>query len=81
MCSLNRMPGLALATEARACGLCGPQADHAADDDAEAVVLDLVQPLAAGRQLICFGRKARCDEIARIGISLEHFEREPRLRG
>jgi len=31
----------------------------------EAVVLDLVQPLAAGRQLIGFGREARRDEPGR----------------
>jgi hypothetical protein len=30
-----------------------------AGNDAEAVVLDLVQPLAAGRQLIGFGWEAR----------------------
>ena len=33
-----------------------------AANDAEAVVLDLVQPLAAGRQLIGFGWEARRDE-------------------
>src|SRR5262249_26766459 len=33
-----------------------------AGDDAEAVVLDFVQPLAAGRQLIGFGWEARRDE-------------------
>ena len=67
------MPGLALATEARACSLCEPQADHAAGDDAEAVVLDLVQPLAAGRQLIGFGWEARRDEPGRQG-TLQHVD-------
>ena len=38
-----------------------------AGNDAEAVVLDLVQPLAAGWQLIGFGRKARRDEPGREG--------------
>ena len=38
-----------------------------AGNDAEAVVLDLVQPLAAGRQLIGLRRKARCDEASREG--------------
>jgi hypothetical protein len=33
-----------------------------AGNDAEAIVLDFVQPLAAGRQLIGFGWKARRDE-------------------
>jgi hypothetical protein len=36
-----------------------------AGNDAEAVVLDLVQPLAAGRQLVSLGRKARRDEPGR----------------
>jgi hypothetical protein len=44
-----------------------------AGDDAEAVVLDLVQPLAAGRQLIGFGREARRDEPGRQG-TLQHAE-------
>jgi len=38
-----------------------------AGDHAEAVVLDLVQPLAARRQSIGFGRKARRDEPGREG--------------
>src|SRR5262245_6150312 len=42
-----------------------------AGTDAKAVVLDLVQPLAAGRQLIGFGWKARRDEPGRQG-TLKH---------
>jgi hypothetical protein len=42
-----------------------------ARNDAEAVVLNLMQPLAAGRQLISFGRKARRDEAGREG-TLQH---------
>jgi hypothetical protein len=38
-----------------------------AGDDAEAVVLDFVQPLAAGRQLVGLRRKARRDEASREG--------------
>jgi hypothetical protein len=38
-----------------------------AGDDTEAVVLDLVQPLAAGGQLIGFGWEARRDEPGREG--------------
>ena len=38
-----------------------------AGDDPEAVVLDFVQPLAAGRQLVGFGWKARRDEPGREG--------------
>jgi hypothetical protein len=38
-----------------------------AGNDAEAVVLDLVQPLAAGRQFIGFGWEARRDEPGREG--------------
>jgi hypothetical protein len=40
-------------------------------NDAEAVVLDFVQPLAAGRQFIGFDWKARRDEPGRDG-SLQH---------
>jgi hypothetical protein len=40
-------------------------------NDAEAIVLDLVQPLAAGRQLISFGWKARRDKPDREG-TLQH---------
>ena len=36
------------------------------------VVLDLVQPLAARRQLIGFGRKARRDESGREGAHTQH---------
>jgi hypothetical protein len=36
-----------------------------AGDDAEAIMLDFVQPLAAGRQLIGFGGEARRDEPGR----------------
>jgi len=39
--------------------------------NAEAIVLDLVQPVAAGRQLIGFGRKARRDEPGREA-TLQH---------
>ena len=38
-----------------------------AGNDAKAVVLDFVQPLAAGRQLIGFGWEARRDEPGRQG--------------
>src|SRR5262249_57339615 len=44
-----------------------------AGNDAEAVVFDLVQPLAAGRQLIGFGWKARRDETGLQG-TLQHVE-------
>ena len=53
-------------------------ADHRADvraslagNDAEAVVLDLMQPIAAGWQLIGFGWEARRDEPGREG-TLQH---------
>ena len=36
-------------------------------DDSEAVVLDLMQPIAAGRQLVGFGWGARRDEPGREG--------------
>ena len=42
-----------------------------AGNDAEAIVLDLVQPLAAGRQLRGLCRKARRDEPGRQG-TLQH---------
>ena len=42
-----------------------------AGNDAKAVVLDLVQPLAAGGQLIGFGREARRDDPGRQG-TLQH---------
>jgi hypothetical protein len=42
-----------------------------AGNDAEAIVLDFVQPLAAGRQLIGFCWKARRDEPGRQG-TLQH---------
>src|SRR5215472_1876911 len=42
-----------------------------AGNNPEAVVLDFVQPLAAGRQLIGFGWKARRDEPGREG-TLQH---------
>jgi hypothetical protein len=42
-----------------------------AGDDAEAVVLDFVQPIAAGRQLIGFGWEARRNEAGREG-TLQH---------
>jgi hypothetical protein len=41
-------------------------------NDAEAFVLDLVQPLAARRQLVGFGRKARRDEPGREGAHTQH---------
>src|SRR5215470_3131718 len=44
-----------------------------AGNDAEAVILDFVQPLAAGRQLIGFGREARRDEPGREG-TLQHVD-------
>jgi hypothetical protein len=40
-----------------------------AGNDAEAVVLDLVQPLAAGWQLVGFGWEARRDEPGREGAA------------
>src|SRR5262245_53062871 len=43
-----------------------------AGNDAKAIVLDLVQPLAAGRQLIGFGWKARRDEPGREGAHTQH---------
>src|SRR5262249_5768905 len=43
-----------------------------AGNDAEAVMLDLMQPLAAGRQLIGFGWKARRDEAGREGAHTQH---------
>src|SRR5262249_26462825 len=42
-----------------------------AGDDAEAVMLDLMQPLAAGWQLVGFGWEARPDEPGRQG-TLQH---------
>ena len=42
-----------------------------AGNDAEAVVLDFMQPLAAGWQFVGFGRKARRDEASREG-TLQH---------
>jgi hypothetical protein len=42
-----------------------------AGNDAEAVMLDFVQPLAAGWQFVGFGRKARRDEASREG-TLQH---------
>ena len=36
-----------------------------AGNDAKAIVLDFVQPLAAGRQLVGFGWEARRDESGR----------------
>ena len=42
-----------------------------AGNDAEAVMLDLMQPLAAGRQLVGSGWKARRDEPCRQG-TLQH---------
>ena len=42
-------------------------------DNPKAVMLDLMQPLAAGRQLVGFGWEARCDEPGREG-TLQHAE-------
>jgi hypothetical protein len=42
-----------------------------AGNDPEAVVLDLVQPLAARREFVGFGREARRDEPGRQGM-LQH---------
>src|SRR5262249_62177426 len=39
----------------------------------EAVVLDLMQPIAAGRQFVDFGREARRDEPGRKG-TLQHAD-------
>ena len=44
-----------------------------AGNDAEAVMLDFVQPLAAGRQLIGFGWEARRDEPGGQG-TLQHVD-------
>jgi len=44
-----------------------------AGDDAEAVMLDHMQPLAAGRQLIGSGWEARRDEPGRQG-TLQHVD-------
>ena len=44
-----------------------------AGDDAESIVLDLVQPLAAGGQLVGFGGEARRDEPGREG-TLQHVD-------
>ena len=43
-----------------------------ASNDAEAIVLDLVQPLAARGQLIGFGWEARRDEPGREGAHTQH---------
>ena len=43
-----------------------------AGNDAEAVMLNLVQPMAAGRQLIGSGWEARSDEPAREGAHTQH---------
>ena len=42
-----------------------------AGNDAEAIVFDLVQPIAAGRQLVGFCWKARRDEPGREG-TMQH---------
>ena len=42
-------------------------------DNPKAVMLDFVQPLAAGRQLVGFGWKARRDEPGREG-TLQHAD-------
>jgi hypothetical protein len=44
-----------------------PPKQGQAGDEAEAVVLDFVNPQAAGRQLIGFGWEARRDESRREG--------------
>jgi hypothetical protein len=44
-----------------------------ASNDPKAVMLDLVQPLAAGRELVDFGRKVRRDEPGRQG-TLQHAD-------
>ena len=46
---------------------------HPCGDNPEAVVLDLVQPLAAGRQFIGFGWEARRNEPGREG-TLQHVD-------
>src|SRR5262245_21106143 len=73
MCSLNRMPGLAVATRAASVALRAGTAIEPhppvalAGDDAEAVMLDLVQPIAAARQFVGFGWEAGRDEPGRQG--------------
>src|SRR5262245_384222 len=47
------------------------QRANLAGNDAEAVVLDLVQPIAAGRQFVGFGREARRNKPGREG-TLQH---------
>ena len=41
-------------------------------NDAKAVMLDLMQPLAAGRQLVGFGWETRRDEPGREGAHTQH---------
>jgi hypothetical protein len=43
-----------------------------AGNDSEAVVLDLMQPIVAGRQFVGFGRKTRRDEPGREGAHTQH---------
>src|SRR5262249_26301688 len=55
---------------------CGPVLRHAltilAGDDPKVVMLNLMQPLAAGRQLVGFGWEARRDEAGREGAHTQH---------
>src|SRR5215471_13737059 len=79
----SRVPqGIAAAavTNAEGVAIDAHDADHRADvraslagNDAKAVMLDFVHPLAAGRQLIGFGWEARRDEPGREG-TLQHVE-------
>jgi len=43
-----------------------------ARDDAESIVLNLMQPQAAGRQRVGFGWKARRNEAGREGAHTQH---------
>src|SRR5262245_11717030 len=80
----SRVPqGIAAAAVTNAGGVAidAHDADHRADvraslagNDAEAIVLDLVQPMAARGQLIGFGWEARRDEPGREG-TLRHVKR------
>ena len=44
-----------------------------AGNDAEAVVLDFVQPLAARRKLVGFGWKVRCNMCPQLEIVAAHL--------
>src|SRR5262249_59513513 len=66
---ISRMPGLALAGTT----IEPPPPASLAGNDAEAVMFDFMQPLAAGGQLIGFGRETRRDEPGPEG-TLQHAD-------